>query len=337
MVLSKLAKRVGLVDRPDARKKHIGEIPVVGGVSIFLTVLVTGILIRMELETLLPVIIGFVLVLVGALDDRFGLSAYLRLPLQAISALLMIYVAGVSIGSIGSVIGGDSVLLSGGAGIAFTIMCTVGVINSINMIDGVDGLSGVIISLTLLPLLYLCWLAEDLDSLNLLIICLSATLGFLYLNSRFFRKSALVFLGDAGSMFFGFLIVWFLVKLSQGGGAVLSPISAGWIFGLPLVDTVSVMVQRISEKRSPFDADRNHLHHKLLDAGFSVNQTITVMGLVHTAFILVGVLSNSLRLLEPVFFWLFVGIVLIYFLKSQSFVSLIIKITKINTYKISKA
>lgn len=313
---------MGLVDKPDGRKKHTGEIPVVGGVSIFLAIFSSAVLLSLGVQALLPIMIGSMLVLVGGLDDRFGLSAYLRLPLQAGAALLMVQVAGISIGSVGSVFGGGDVLLVGFFATAFTVMCAVGVINSINMIDGVDGLSGVIAGLTFLPLIFFSWLAEDCESLSVLVICLTAILVFLYFNSRIFRKSALVFLGDAGSMFLGFLIVWFLVKLSQGADAVLSPISAGWIFGLPLVDTMSVMVNRVMERRSPFDADRNHLHHKLLDAGFSVNQTVLFMGLVHTVFILVGVISNSVRALEPVFFWSFVGIVLIYFLKSRSLMSL---------------
>lgn len=328
LVLSKGAKRVGLVDYPDVRKQHVGEIPIVGGVSIFSAVFFTSILTGQGVEVLLPICIGFVLVLVGLLDDRFGLSAFLRLPVQAAAALLMVFGAGISIESIGSVLGGADIVLFGGLAVAFTILCTVGVINSINMIDGVDGLSGVIVFLTLTPLLYFCWIAGDFQSFILLLSFLSAIITFLYFNARVFRKSALVFLGDAGSMFFGFLIVWFLVKLSQGAQPVLSPISAGWIFGLPLVDTVSVMVRRICEKRSPFDADRHHFHHKLLDAGFSVNQTVLTMGLVHTIFILVGLVSNTVQMLEPVFFWAFVAIVFVYFCKSQSLVGLALRINK---------
>lgn len=320
LAMSKIAKRIGLIDRPDVRKKHVGEIPIVGGISIFLAVLIARAVGSQGLVTDLPVLIGLILIVVGVLDDRFRLSAFLRLPVQAIVALLMVIVGGVQISSIGSVLGGDDIMLSGGVAVAFTILCSVGVINSINMIDGVDGLSGVIVSITLMPLMYFCVLAGDYESLILLGSFLSAILSFLYFNARFFRKSALVFLGDAGSMFFGFLIVWFLVKLSQGPQAVLSPVSAGWIFGLPLVDTISVMVQRICEKRSPFDADRHHLHHKLLDAGFSVNQTVSVMGLFHAIFILVGVASNATRMFEPVFFWVFVWVVLVYFWKSQSLV-----------------
>ena len=327
-VLSKVASKIGLVDSPDSRKQHVGEVPIVGGVSIFFAVLTTGALLQLELAALLPVFIGSLLILIGVLDDRLGLSAFLRLPIQAAVAFLMVYGAGVSIGSVGNVFGGNDIIIVGWVSVAFTILCTVGVINAINMIDGVDGLSGVIVVLTLIPLLYFCWLSRDFQSFLLLVCIFGATLSFLCFNARLFRKSAFVFLGDAGSMFFGLLIVWFLVKLSQGPQSVLSPVSAGWIFGLPLVDTVSVMVRRICERRSPFDADRNHLHHKLLDAGFSVNQTVVVMGIVHTIFISVGVLSNFAQMFEPVFFWSFVVIVLAYFWKSHSIISFAIRVGK---------
>ena len=334
--LSKVAGRAGLVDRPDVRKKHFGEIPIVGGVSIFLAVLATGLLVQPKLWVLLPVFIGGILVFVGVLDDRYGLSAFLRLPVQAACALLMVHVAGVSIESVGNVFGGESLLLVGWASLGFTILCSVGVINAINMIDGVDGLSGVIVSLTLLALLYFCWISGDFQSFLLLVSLLGATLSFLCFNARLFRKSALIFMGDAGSMFLGFIILWFLVRLSQGPDAVLSPVSAGWIFGLPLVDTLSVMVRRVSQRRSPFDADRHHLHHKLLDAGFSVNQTVMAMGLIHAIFIAVGVISNTIPTLEPVFFWVFVGIVLIYFWKFHSLISFGVRIFKGHRYSIHK-
>lgn len=327
-VFGKAARRIGLVDRPNFRKRHVGEVPIVGGISIFFAALISLALAGFSFEVILPVFIGSLLVLVGLLDDRVGLSAYFRFPVQVLASILMVYWAGIHIESVGNILGNDVVRLSATASVVFTVLCSVGVINSINMIDGVDGLSGIIVSLTLLPLVYFCWVADDFGSVAVLISLFGATQAFLFFNARVFRKSAAIFLGDAGSMFFGFLIVWFLIKLSQGPEAVLSPISAGWIFGLPLVDTVSVMVRRITEKRSPFDADRNHFHHKLLDAGFSVNETVCLMAGAHFVFICVGLFSNNAPVYEPIFFWFFVSIVLAYFWKSESIINLVLKFRK---------
>lgn len=327
-VFGKVAPLVGLVDRPNFRKKHVGEVPIVGGVSVYLAVLLATMSVGFSIQTLLLLGTGFLLISVGLLDDRFGLSAYLRFPVQVLASVLMVYLAEIHIETVGNIFGNNGIRLAATASVVFTVLCSVGVINSINMIDGVDGLSGTIVSLTLLPLIYLCWIAGDFESVSLLVSFFCATQTFLYFNARIFRRSAAIFLGDAGSMFFGFLIVWFLVKLSQGPQAVLSPISAGWIFGLPLVDTVAVMVHRILEKRSPFDADRNHLHHKLLDAGFSVNQVVIMIGSAHAVFICVGLFGNTVQEFEPVFFWLFVSIVLIYFWKSEHLINFVQRISK---------
>lgn len=325
-MFGKVARRVGLVDRPNYRKRHIGEIPIVGGVSVYFAALISSTIAGLSFLAVLPLYIGSLLVMIGLLDDRVGLSAYLRFPVQVLASLLMVYFADIHIESVGNIVGSDVVRLGVTASIIFTVLCSVGVINSINMIDGIDGLSGSIVSLTLLPLVYFCWVAGDFGSVSLLVSILGAIQAFLFFNARVFRKTAAIFLGDAGSMFFGFLIVWFLVKLSQGSHAVLSPISAGWIFGLPLVDTIAVMVQRILEKRSPFDADRNHFHHKLLDVGFTVNQTVCIIAGGHFIFICIGLLSNTLQAFEPIFFWVFVSIVLVYFWKSESLINSVLKI-----------
>lgn len=300
---------LGLTDKPDGRKRHEGHIPIVGGVAIFLSVF--GVVIFMQLTPLVlaPLIVGSVLVLIGTLDDRFNLSAHIRFPFQIAAALAMIYFGQLGIESVGNITGAGPVVITGVISVLFTIMCTVGVINSINMIDGVDGLSGVVISLTLLPIIYFCWKSGDTESVVLLVSCLGAISAFLCYNSRVFRARAYIFMGDAGSMLFGLLIVWYFIQLTQGDDPVLSPVAAGWIFGLPLVDTVSVLVGRLLHGRSPLEADRSHLHHRLLGSGLSVNQTVCVIASAHSIFIVVGIICNIFPKLEPLVFWLFVFIV----------------------------
>lgn len=310
--LSKQAIRFGLVDKPTDRKQHSGEVPIIGGMAIFLSTLLAVLLVSPSYWVLMPLAVGSVLVLMGVLDDKFNLSAIIRLPIQIVVALLLIYLGHVGIESVGNLMGAGPVIMTGAVSIVFTVMCTVGVINSINMIDGVDGLSGVIISITILPLIYFCLKSGDTESVVLLVSLLASVLVFLYFNARIFRQKAVIFMGDAGSMLFGLLLVWYFIRLTQGDSHILSPIAAGWIFGLPLVDTISVMVARVLQKRSPFDADRNHFHHQLLDSGFSVNQTVLIMAVLHAAFVLTGVVCNEFTNLEPVLFWLFTLIVIMH-------------------------
>lgn len=320
-LFSRLAKNIGFVDRPDIRKQHLGEIPVVGGLAIYFSVLAVVLFLNLSHIASYPVLVGSMLVLIGAVDDRKGLSPLVRIPVQAFAAVCMMYLGQMSIESVGNITGLGAVLLSGGASIAFTIICTVGVINSINMIDGVDGLSGTIIFLTYIPLSYFSWVAGDFDSVILLISFQAAIVAFLFFNARVFRSRASVFLGDAGSMFLGLILVWFLIRLTQGADSSLSPVAAGWIFGLPLVDTISVMVARVLARRSPFSADRTHLHHKLLDSGLSVNQTVLIMAGIHILFIIFAILGNTNDVYEPVLFWSFVAIVVAHYFYTDRWIS----------------
>ena len=309
------ARRFGLVDKPIGRKQHAGDVPVVGGLSIYFATIIALFSAYLFSSALVPLLVGSALLILGVIDDRVGLRTVIRFPVQAATALVMMAVGGIGIESVGNIAGFGPVLFTGAASVVFTIVCTVGVINSINMIDGVDGLSGTIISITLATLAYFNYLAGDMASVALLLSLLAATLVFLiFYNSRLFRPRAAIFMGDAGSTLFGFVLVWYFIQLTQGEGAVLSPVAAGWIFGLPLLDTVVVMVGRVIKKQSPFAADRTHLHYRLQDAGASVNQTVFILGALHLFMVLVGLMCNvSPIVAEPVFFWSFVLLVLSHF------------------------
>lgn len=292
----------------------MGEVPMVGGMSIYMATLTAVCVVHFSLPVVLPLLIGFALVVMGAVDDRIELSTRVRFPVQALTAMAMIVFGHIGIESVGNLFGYGAVVMGSSLSILFTIMCTVGAINSINMIDGVDGLSGSIIGITLATLAFFSYQAGDMTSVVLLMSLLSAICVFLFFNSRLFRRSAVVFMGDAGSTFFGFLLVWFFIQLTQGESAQLSPVAAGWIFGVPLMDTVSVMVRRTLLKRSPFAADRTHLHHRLLDAGLKPNQVVLFMSSCHFFLILIGALCNALpETFEPLFFWSFVVLVILHF------------------------
>ena len=324
ILLVTIAAPLGLMDSPDARKQHLGDVPAVGGLAVYVSVFLGVTIAGSGPSVYMPLVIGGILVITGLFDDKYGLSALLRLPIQAMAAVLMMQFGGIGIESVGSIWGAQAIVFTGLAVTVFTIICTVGVINSINMIDGIDGLSGSVMLLTFLPLAYLSWSAGENELTVLLISFLSSILAFLYFNARIFRPTAKVFLGDTGSMLLGFVLVWTLIKLTQGPGAVLSPVAAGWIFGLPLVDTVSVMVGRLLAKRSPFSADRTHLHYRLIDSGLSVNQAVATIMLIHSVFIIVGLLSNAATIFEPILFWSFTLIVVLhYFFTDRAILSLL--------------
>lgn len=325
LLMRQLAPQLGLVDSPTERKKHTGLIPAIGGLAIYIAVALSAIFFQFDEKAILPFYIASALVLLGATDDRFDLSARVRMPLQLGISYAMIHFCELTITSVGNIIGYGAVSLGGSFSTLFTLLCTVGVINSINMIDGVDGLAGSLLLTTLIPLGFYAHISGNSDLLLLLLNLICGMLVFLYFNSRLFRSRASVFLGDAGSMFMGLVLVWCFIELSQGHEAKLSPVVAGWLFGLPLADTVSVMVRRVVNGQSPFAADRTHLHHKLLDAGFSVNQTVCFMLVLHTCFVITGLTGNIYLAVEPILFLGFVSLVICHFFFSDMAIRFVAK------------
>jgi len=304
-----LTRHWGLVDIPSGRKMHQETTPLVGGIAIFVSAFAVLLLISPSTQNAALALLCLVLVALGTLDDRFDLSPRLRFLVQTLVAVAMIYITNVQIVQIGNIFFTGNVVLGASISLLFTILCTVGVINSINMIDGMDGLAGSVVLVSLLALSYVAYSSNNIQHLNVLLAICGAVLGFLIFNARLLIPSAKVFLGDAGSMLLGFLLLWHCIVLSQDSNPALSPVAAGWIFGLPLVDTISVMVGRLRTGQSPFSAGRDHIHHKLLDGGLTVNTVLLIILGAHAAIVSIGLLLNSTQSAEPILFWLFVAIV----------------------------
>jgi len=304
--LKAVTSRFGLVDIPAGRKTHHQTTPLVGGIAIFLSAFAVLLLRSPGLSITWLLSLCLVLVFLGTLDDRYNLSHRLRFFVQILVAVAMIYVMDIQIFQIGNLFFTGNVILGAGVSLLFTVLCTVGVINAINMIDGMDGLAGSLVLVSLLALSYVAYSVDSALHLKVLLSICGAIFGFLLYNARIFIPSAKVFLGDAGSMLLGFLLLWHCIVLSQNENPALSPVAAGWIFGLPLVDTISVMVGRLRQGLSPFSAGRDHIHHKLLDKGFSVNSVLLIILSVHSVIVFTGLLLNSTLSAEPILFWLFV-------------------------------
>jgi len=250
-----------------------------------------------------------VLLLTGLLDDYLSLSSLLRLIVQTVTTGLMIVITGTQIGSVCNLLGSGPILVGAGAGVALTVLCTVGVINSVNMIDGLDGLAASVLAISFFALAILAAVGGHKDIVIELLIINGALLGFFLFNARIFVNRAKVFMGDSGSMLLGFLLCWYTLTLSQGAEASISPISAGWIFGLPLADTASVIIRRLINGNSPFQAGRDHFHHLLQDTGLKVNTSLLIMTTIHLLFVTVGVLASLFPMIENYLFWIFIVIV----------------------------
>lgn len=312
--LKPLASLVGLVDSPCVRKRHDGAIPLIGGVAIYLSLFISAQLFDIwdARSSYGLILIGLPLLLVGVLDDRIGLSARLRFAVEIFCALAAIVFFDIRLMSLGFLWPGSEVLL-GLTAVPFTVFGLVGVINAFNMTDGVDGLAGGLAFLIFSAFGILCYRGNAELSLQQMSFAI-ALLGFLLFNARFFgRKRAVIFMGDAGTLFLGFSIGWYLILLSQGDDAVISPVAALWLFATPLFDTVSVMMRRVFRGQSPFHADREHLHHIFLLAGFGVNGAVLIILCFQAVFIVYVFACLYYKIPDWFSFVLFLSVFTIYY------------------------
>lgn len=312
-ILRRPAAQIGLVDVPGGRKNHDGHVPVVGGLAMFgafafAAVMADGPLLHHA--SLLAALL--LLVAVGVLDDLHDLSAHSRFLAQILAAVFMTSWGGVHLDSLGDLMGAGEVQIHEWA-IPFTVFCVLGVINALNMSDGLDGLGGGLAFFAFAWFAVAAAVAGKAAEAAFLGLFLSVVLGFLVFNLRTpWRSRATVFMGDAGSMMLGFALAWFAVELSQGEGRAIRPITAVWVLGLPLMDTVSLMLRRMLKGKSPFSADREHLHHIFLAAGYSVPQTVAILLAASTLLGGIGVVAGHLGVPDHLMFYAFLGLFALY-------------------------
>lgn len=297
LCLMVLAPRLGWLDQPDAvRKVHAVPIPPVGGMAWYSGLAAALLAANLAGAGLLPLLMALgLLVLIGAIDDRFPLSSALRFVLQALIVLGLMLLSNFGLRDLGGVLGGTALLL-GVFAVPLTVLGCVGVINATNLVDGMDGLAGGLLAI----LFGAVWLlAGDSIEGTVALYALVALLPFLFVNVRLpWQPRARVFLGDNGSMAAGLLVAWLLVSATQGADRAFAPVTALYLFALPLIDTVSIMLRRLGEGRSPFAPDQNHIHHLLLRRGLSVQQTWMVVMVAAVLLAVGGVALERLGVAE---------------------------------------
>jgi len=310
LFLSSLAPRLGLMDQPSARKIHAQPVPVVGGLALFLVLLLfSGLLMNRLPVFIWPLLTAsLVLVLVGVLDDAMDLSPLWRFLAQALAIGLVIGLTGVKIGSFGFLLTDEWPLALGVVAIPLTLFGIIGIINAINMADGIDGLAA---TLSLVPLLLLWLMVPDVAWRRWLGLLMVLLLVFLVFNLAGGRRR--VFLGDAGSFFLGFVLAWLVVYFSQGNHRVIFPVTALWLLALPVFDTIFVMTRRMLAGRSPFSPDQRHLHHLLMRRGYSARKVLLLMAVYALILAQVGWLMLHYAVPEHWQFYAFVALSAVYY------------------------
>ena len=276
-MLARLAQKWLIVDQPGSRKVHSTPIPRVGGLAMLLGVLIAALAaIQLQPQDLWFLAAACVLVVFGALDDRFDLDYRVKFIGQLVAVGIVVLLGDVQIHTITLA---DRVMLPGWVSLPLTVFFLVGVTNAINLADGLDGLAGGTSLLCLCAVALFSGIGDQGAVTALALAFAGAVLGFL----RFNTYPASVFMGDAGSQLLGFSTGVLSVRATQSAGSDVSAAIPVLLLALPILDTLSVMVQRIGEGRSPFSADKNHIHHKLLALGFVHHEAVMVIYTVQAA------------------------------------------------------
>lgn len=291
-----LAFRIGAIDVPaDDRRMHTKPIPRIGGLAIFLSFTATTMLLCEPSRSLVTVWIGgAVLVLLGILDDIYRLSAWLKLIVQLLVAGFAVW-NGTIIDHIN--LGGEYVHL-GIVSIPLTILWIAGLTNAINFIDGLDGLACGISAISSLSLFCVILLTGDLTSALITLVLASSCLGFLPFNTN----PARIFMGDTGALFLGYAMAVLSVQGVFKLHAVLAFLVPLAIFALPLCDTLFAIIRRIAAGKSPFAADRGHLHHRLVDLGFTQKESVKILYAICAILGLIAVFFTDSLFAEGRFF-----------------------------------
>ena len=298
-----LAFRIGLVDRPDGRRKiHDQPIPVMGGIAVYLsvwTILGLALILPHTLQSTLfqnpeaavtaaanavpaitlpspdKLLLGLflastILVGVGVIDDKVGVRGRYKLLLQIVAILVLIQFGGVNVDCV-SVFGWRFEL--GSLAVPFTVVLMLGAINSLNLIDGMDGLLGSVGWWLCLALASMAALSGQWWATLVALALAGALLGFL----RYNLPPATIFMGDAGSMLVGLIVGTLSIRCSLKGPTTIALLLPMGLMAMPFFDTTAAIIRRKLTGRSIYDTDRGHMHHTMLRRGLSTRHVLLVV------------------------------------------------------------
>ena len=293
--VKRLGWRFGAVAVPDARRKHPEPIAMWGGLAVFAGVLVAALLWRQptpgDVRLLAPagtdaavaatsqtlklgltgtfLLTGFLMVMLGMIDDRYELSAARKMGGQILIVALLWYL-GVRIRSIPFT--GGLQQFPDWASFLVTLIWILGLVNAVNFIDGVDGLASGVCAIAAGSLCLVLWATASWASAASAALC-GACLGFLRYNFH----PAKIFLGDTGSMLLGFWLATIAIASNAKAAAATTLILPLVVMGVPVFDTLWAIVRRSLARQAPWKADRGHIHHRLLARGFTPVKTVLVL------------------------------------------------------------
>lgn len=292
------AYKVGAVDVPrDKRRMHKEPIPRLGGLAIFFGFLFSILFFGQIDSQMRGILLGaIVIVSLGVVDDIVSLPALFKFAVQ-IGAALIPVLSGVRIERFSNpnVFSNVSYIDLGMWSIPLTVLWIVGITNAVNLIDGLDGLAVGVSSIASLTLVAIAVLVSEPYTVAIVMAALAgACIGFLPYN----LNPAKIFMGDTGATFLGFILATVSVQGLFKFYAIVSFAVPFLVLGLPIFDTAFAVIRRVLRGESPMKADRGHVHHRLIDMGFSQKQAVAILYTISAIFGLSAVLlatSGKLR------------------------------------------
>ena len=275
------ASAIGLLDKPDDRKRHHYSVPAIGGLAIYLVL--AAFTLTFPVAEVFRWLVGtaFILVLIGAWDDARQLSVGIKLVGQVFATILMIWGSGIWVTHLG-IEAMEFEFLTGWSGILATVVGVVGLTNAYNMTDGLDGLAAGHVLLSVGTVCSTMVIAgANLTDVKWFSVLAATIIAFALVNLSL-TPLRRVFLGDAGSLFLGFTVAWILIIYSQLHNQYLPSLAALWCVSMPLADMLCVVIRRVRTLRSPFQPDRSHLHHYLVTTGLSAKQSVAIILITST-------------------------------------------------------
>ena len=290
-----LARKLNIVDMPNARKVHTKPTPRIGGIAIYLGFVVGTLLLGTYTRQVAAVLVaGSVVFFTGLVDDYKDISPKLKLAGQFLAALLLV-IAGFSIRFISNPFTGSTASL-GWLGPPITVIWLVGVSNAVNLIDGMDGLAVGVSTIASAATAIVCISQGELVAAALAGVLAASCLGFLPWNFN----PAKTFMGDCGSLFIGFILGTLALMGLCKGATAISVFIPFIILGVPVFDTFCAIIRRLFLHKPIFEADKMHLHQILLSLGLSQRQTVLTIYVIAMLMGLAAVLMSILTSAQAV-------------------------------------
>lgn len=285
----RFAIRVGAIDVPkDNRRVHTKPIPRMGGLAIYIAFSVCMFLFSdLPMTKLMGIFIGStVLVIMGMVDDVKPLRASLKLVIQIIAALILIR-AGFRINFLTNFIESSGYIFFNQFSIPITVIWIIGITNTINLVDGLDGLATGIATIAALTLAYVAYINGNVSVAILTVMLAGSSLGFLPHNFN----PASIFMGDTGAYFLGFVLAAISIEGTLKGTTALTVVIPVLALGLPIFDTTFAIIRRALTKKPIFEADKGHIHHRLLHIGYNQKGAVLILYMIS---ILMGATAISI-------------------------------------------